>query len=43
MWFDWFHLYLWQALIVLDALVVFLLWLRWLPRDGLVEAVPAAA
>ena len=32
-WFDWFHLYLWQALIVLDALVVFLLWLRWLSRD----------
>jgi len=33
-WFDWFHLYLWQALIVLDALVIFLLWLRWLPRAG---------
>lgn len=32
-WFDWFHLYLWQALIVLDALVVFLIWLRWLPRE----------
>ncbi|MBN8728597.1 MAG: exosortase H [Xanthomonadales bacterium] len=32
-WFDWFHLYLWQALIILDALVVFLLWLRWLPRS----------
>ncbi len=32
-WFDWFHLYLWQALIVLDALVVFLVWLRWLPRE----------
>ncbi len=32
-WFDWFHLYLWQALIVLDALVVFLIWLRYLPRD----------
>ena len=32
-WFEWFHLYLWQALIVLDALVVFLLWLRWLPRE----------
>ncbi len=31
-WFEWFHLYLWQALIVLDALVVFLVWLRWLPR-----------
>jgi len=32
-WFDWFHLYLWQALIVLDALVVFLIWLRRLPRE----------
>ena len=31
-WFDWFHLYLWQALIVLDALVAFLVWLRYLPR-----------
>ena len=31
-WFEWFHLYLWQALIVLDALVVFLVWLRYLPR-----------
>lgn len=30
-WFEWFHLYLWQALIVLDALFVFLLWLRSLP------------
>jgi exosortase H (IPTLxxWG-CTERM-specific) len=29
--FDWFHLYLWQALIVLDALAVFLIWLRYLP------------
>ncbi len=33
LWFDWFHLYLWQALIILDALVVFLIWLRYLPRD----------
>jgi exosortase H (IPTLxxWG-CTERM-specific) len=32
-WFDWFHLYLWQALIVLDALVFWLVWLRWLPRE----------
>jgi len=31
-WFDWFHLYLWQALIILDALVVWLIWLRYLPR-----------
>lgn len=42
MWFDWFHLYLWQALIVLDALVVFLIWLRYLPYDGHSEAQPAA-
>jgi exosortase H (IPTLxxWG-CTERM-specific) len=41
LWFDWFHLYLWQALIVLDALVVFLLWLRWLPRRA--PASPAVA
>ncbi|MGK7295685.1 MAG: exosortase H [Candidatus Wenzhouxiangella sp. M2_3B_020] len=35
-WFEWFHLYLWQALIILDALVVWLIWLRKLPprRDG---------
>jgi exosortase H (IPTLxxWG-CTERM-specific) len=28
--FEWAHLYLWQALIMLDVLVVWLLWLRWL-------------
>lgn len=27
--FEWAHLYLWQALIMLDVLVVWLLWLRW--------------
>lgn len=43
LWFDWFHLYLWQALIVLDALVVFLLWLRWLPRTQAIGGAPAAA
>ncbi|MCG8464034.1 MAG: exosortase H [Xanthomonadales bacterium] len=31
--FEWFHLYLWQALIILDALVVWLIWLRTLPRE----------
>ncbi|HET6546407.1 MAG TPA: exosortase H [Rhodanobacteraceae bacterium] len=51
-WFEWFHLYLWQALIILDALVVFLIWLRKLPvpavasgagpRDGR-EGRPAAS
>jgi exosortase H (IPTLxxWG-CTERM-specific) len=29
-WFEWAHLYLWQALIMLDVLAVFLFWLRWL-------------
>jgi exosortase H (IPTLxxWG-CTERM-specific) len=32
--FEWFHLYLWQALIILDALVVWLIWLRRIPRTG---------
>lgn len=30
-WFDWAHLYVWQALIMLDALIVWLLWIRTLP------------
>ncbi len=29
--FDWAHLYIWQALIMLDVLIVFLIWLRYLP------------
>ncbi len=32
--FQWFHLYLWQALIILDALVVWLIWLRYLPQPA---------
>lgn len=39
-WFEWFHSYIWQALIVLDALVVFLVWLRYLPRAGGDDAPP---
>ncbi|MEZ5452872.1 MAG: exosortase H [Thiothrix sp.] len=31
--FDWTHLYIWQALIMLDALVVFLIWIRYLPGE----------
>lgn len=42
-WFEWFHLYLWQALIILDALVVWLLWLRWLSRSPAQGPVAAAA
>ena len=31
--FEWAHLYLWQALIMIDVLVVWLVWLRWIaPR-----------
>ncbi len=39
--FEWAHLYLWQALIMLDVLVVWLLWLRWVaasPERSLVSA-----
>ena len=39
-WFDWFHLYLWQALIILDALVFWLVWLRWLPREPRPPEIP---
>lgn len=31
--FEWAHLYIWQALIMLDVLIVFLLWLRLLPAQ----------
>ena len=30
--FEWAHLYLWQALIMLDVLVVWLVWMRALPH-----------
>jgi exosortase H (IPTLxxWG-CTERM-specific) len=32
--FEWAHLYVWQALIMLDVLIVWLLWVRALPRPG---------
>jgi exosortase H (IPTLxxWG-CTERM-specific) len=32
--FEWAHLYVWQALIMLDVLVVWLIWVRLLPRNG---------
>jgi len=41
--FEWFHLYLWQALIILDALVVWLIWLRTLPQAKLRRQRDAAA
>jgi exosortase H (IPTLxxWG-CTERM-specific) len=30
--FEWAHLYVWQALIMLDVLIVWLVWVRMLPR-----------
>jgi exosortase H (IPTLxxWG-CTERM-specific) len=45
-WFEWFHLYLWQALIILDALVVWLVWLRWISKERRLSrhaATPATA
>jgi exosortase H (IPTLxxWG-CTERM-specific) len=32
--FDWAHLYAWQALIMLDVLIVGLVWMRMLPRPA---------
>lgn len=41
--FKWAHLYIWQALIMLDVLLVFLIWLRFLPaRNGNTDE-PAAS
>ena len=30
--FEWFHLYLWPVLIMLDVLVVFAIYLQWLGK-----------
>jgi exosortase H (IPTLxxWG-CTERM-specific) len=38
--FEFAHLYLWQALIMLDVLVVWLLWVRYLARKGLIRFNP---
>ncbi|MFO1284936.1 MAG: exosortase H [Burkholderiales bacterium] len=43
--FEWAHLYVWQALIMLDVLIVWLVWVRTLPatRDGAPPPTPPAA
>ena len=38
--FDWAHLYLWQALIMLDVLIVWLVWIRMLPPPPPSSDVP---
>ncbi len=40
--FEWAHLYIWQALIMIDALVVFLFWLRWVVREEQRDGTPPA-
>jgi exosortase H (IPTLxxWG-CTERM-specific) len=42
-WFEWAHLYAWQALIMLDALLVWMLWIRALPEPPAPAAAAAAA
>jgi exosortase H (IPTLxxWG-CTERM-specific) len=32
--FEWAHLYVWQGLIMLDVLIVWLIWIRTLPRPA---------
>jgi exosortase H (IPTLxxWG-CTERM-specific) len=39
--FEWAHLYVWQALIMLDVLIVWLIWVRTLPAAG--HAAPSPA
>lgn len=41
--FEWAHLYLWQALIMLDVFIVFLLWLRFGRDQAEDNATPAEA
>lgn len=40
--FEWAHLYLWQALIMLDVLIVWMIWIRTLPPRTAVTSAPAA-
>lgn len=41
--FEFTHLYVWQALIMLDVVVVWLLWMRWATRSRYQGQVAAAA
>ncbi|MBA3508355.1 MAG: exosortase H [Betaproteobacteria bacterium] len=40
--FEWAHLYVWQALIMLDVLIVWLIWVRRVPRIDDARSPPAA-
>jgi exosortase H (IPTLxxWG-CTERM-specific) len=39
--FEWAHLYLWQALIMLDVLIVWLVWIRMMPPSSPSASPPA--
>ena len=39
--FEWAHFYLWQALIMLDVLIVWLLWIRTLPSSDIPSPPPS--
>lgn len=41
--FEWAHFYLWQALIMLDVLIVWLIWIRRLPATATAAPVEAGA
>lgn len=41
--FEFAHLYLWQVLIMLDVVVVWLVWLRWVTRRQYAAAAPGTA
>ncbi len=41
--FEWAHLYIWQALILLDAIIVWLIWIRHLPSTSTVPQTGAPA
>jgi exosortase H (IPTLxxWG-CTERM-specific) len=40
--FEWMHLYAWQALIMLDVLLVWVLWIRMLPAKPEAPIAPSA-
>ena len=41
--FEWAHLYVWQALIMLDVLIVWVVWVRLVPGNRAPSAPPLAA
>ncbi|HFD32827.1 MAG TPA: exosortase H [Gammaproteobacteria bacterium] len=42
-WFEWAHLYAWQALIFLDVLIVFVVWIRWVSTRNSKNIEPSTA